>query len=145
MKAQTNRREPPDSAVEILDELDTSGLRAVHAYIAERLADRRATLSELIRSDAGDEPVEIIDNGAYTLVRRYPSTPGSTEAGSQPLSLYRVKREKRVNGEVTLHWSYLGDVTESTGVECENCGVPLAETASVCSRCSEETSQDEEE
>lgn len=113
MNEQTGDREPPDMLVETLDDLDAPTLRAVRTYVERRLDDVRPSLRELIRSEAEGEIVDIEDHGAYTLVRKYPPGQRNAEETSQPLSLYRVKREKQLDGEETLHWSYLGDVTES--------------------------------
>ena len=102
MTAPTESQEPP----EILDDLDAPTLRAVRTYIEQRLDDVRLSLEERIRSEADGEIVDIEDWEAYTLVRKYPPSRANSENSSQPHSLYRVKREKRLNGEETLHWSF---------------------------------------
>lgn len=93
MQPQTNYRRPPDSVVEVLDNLDIPALRAMQAYVAERLNDLRPSLPEPIRSEVEDEPVEVIDRGTYTRVRRNWPTPDSTEDVSQPLSCSRCGEE----------------------------------------------------
>ena len=140
MKSRTNCQEPPDALVEILDNLDAPTLRTVLTHVEQRLDDLRPTLPEVIRSETGGEIVDITDSGPYTLVRKHPPSGDSSDAGSQPLFLYRVKREKQLNGERSLHWSYLGDVTEPATVECRNCGVPLNESTTTCPHCGEELS-----
>lgn len=144
MSASTTSQEPPDRLVEILDELDAPTLRGVRSYAEQRLDDLRPPLEELIRSEADGEIVDIDDRGAYTLVRKCPPVGAESETTSRPLHLYRVKREERLDGEETLHWSYLGEVTDRADVECGNCGtlVPAHETA--CPHCREEIPRDEE-
>lgn len=120
MTASTVSQEPPDSLVELLNELDAPTLRAVRTYVDQRLDDLRPFLEEKIRSEANGEVVEILDRGAYTLARKYPPSRSNSGDTSQPLSLYRVKREKQLNGEETLHWSYLGDIVEQSGTDHHN-------------------------
>jgi rubrerythrin len=98
----------------------------------------------MIRAETEGEIVDIIDRGPYTLVRKYPTSRDSSTTYPQPLSLYRVKREKRLNGEQRLHWSFLGDVIEPPSVACGNCGVLLEESTTVCPHCGEELSRNEE-
>lgn len=102
----------PESLVELLDGLDASTLRAVRTHVEQRLDELRLPLREQIRSETDGEIVDIEDQGVYTLVRKYSPSQEHTETDRQPLSLYRVKREERPDGEETLHWSYLGDVIE---------------------------------
>ena len=144
MAAQTDRQNLPDALVEILDDLDVSTLRSVRTYLDQRIDDLRPTLPEMIRAEAEGEIVDIRDRGPYTLVRKYPTSRDSSDTYPQPLFLYRVKREKRLNGEETLHWSFLGDVIEPPGVECGNCGVLLDESATVCPYCGKELSREDE-
>ena len=143
MTPRTERQSLPDGLVEALDDLDGPALRAVRAHVEQRLDDLRPTLSEIVRSETGSEVVDITDSGPYALVRKYRSGGGSG-AGQRTLSLYRVAREKRLNGERRLHWSYLGDVAEPADVECGNCGVPLGDSTTTCPHCGEERSRDEE-
>ena len=140
MNPRTERQNLPDALVEVLDDLDAPALRAVRAHVEQRLDDLRPTLREMIRSETDSEIVEIVDSRPYTLVRKYRSSGGGSDTGPQPLALYRVTREKRLNGERRLHWSYLGDVAEPTGVECGNCGAPLDDSTTACPRCGEELS-----
>ena len=144
MNPRTERQNLPDALVEVLDDLDAPALRAVRAHVDQRLDDLRPTLREMIRSETDSEIVEIVDSRPYTLVRKYRSSGGGFDTGPQPLALYRVTREKRLNDERRLHWSYLGDVAESAGVECENCGVPLGDSTTTCPHCGEERSRDGE-
>ena len=141
MTAQTDRQKPPDALVEILDDLDVSTLRSVRTYLDQRIDDLRPTLPEMIRAETEGEIVDIIDRGPYTLVRTYPTSGDSSHTYPQPLFLYRVKREKRLNGEERLRWSFLGDVIEPLSVACGNCGVLLDE--STTAHCGEELSRDE--
>ena len=144
MAAQTDRQNLPDALVEILDDLDVSTLRSVRTYLDQRIDDLRPTLPEMIRAETEGEIVDIRDRGPYTLVRKYPTSRDSSDTYPQPLFLYRVKREKRLNDEETLHWSFLGDVIEPPSVECGNCGVLLDESATVCPYCGEELSREDE-
>ena len=142
MAAQTDRQNLPDALVEILDDLDVSTLRSVRTYLDQRIDNLRPTLPEMIRAETEGEIVDIIDRGPYTLVRKYPTSRDNSETYPQPLFLYRVKREKRLNGEERLHWSFLGDVIEPPSVACGNCGVLLDESTAACPHCGEELSRD---
>jgi hypothetical protein len=142
MNPRTEHQNLPDALVEVLDDLDAPALRAVRAHVEQRLDGLRPTLRETIRSETDSEIVDIVDRRPYTLVRKHRSSGGGSEAGPQPLALYRVTREKRLNGERRLHWSYLGDVAEPAGVECGNCGAPLDDSTTACPRCGEELSRD---
>ena len=142
MNPRTERQNLPGALVEVLDDLDAPALRAVRAHVDQRLDDLRPTLREMIRSETDGEIVDIVDDRPYTLVRKYRSSDGGSDAGPQPLALYRVTREKQLNGEERLHWSYLGDVAESAGVECGNCGVPLGDSTTACPHCGKERSRD---
>ena len=144
MTTQTDRQKPPAALVEILDDLDASTLRSVRIYLDQRLDSLRPTLPEMIRAETKGEIVDITDRGPYTLVRKYPTSRDSSDTYPQPLFLYRVKREKRLNDEERLHWSFLGDVIEPPSVECGNCGVLLDESTTACPHCGEELSRDEE-
>ena len=143
MTAQADRQKLPDALVEILDDLDVSTLRSVQTYLDQRIDDLRPTLAGMIRAETEGEIVDITDRGPYTLVRKYPASRDSSDTDPQPLFLYRVKREKRLNGEERLHWSFLGDVVEPPSVECGNCGVQLDESTTACPHCGEELSRDE--
>jgi hypothetical protein len=143
MTTQADRQKPPGTLIEILDDLDVSTLRSVRTYLDQRIDDLRPTLPEMIRAETEGEIVDIRDRGPYTLVRKYPTSRDSSDTYPQPLFLYRVKREKRLNGEETLHWSFLGDVIEPPSVECGNCGVLLDESTTACPHCGEELSRDE--
>ena len=142
MNPRTERQNLPDALVDVLDDLDAPALRAVRAHVEQRLDDLRPTLREMIRSETENEIVDILDSRPYTLVRKHRSSGGGSGADPQPLALYRVTREKRLNGERRLHWSYLGDVAEPAGVECGNCGAPLDDSTTACPRCGEELSRD---
>ena len=143
MTAQTDRQKLPDALVEILDGLDISTLRSVRTYLDRRIDDLRPTLPGMIRAETEGEIVDITDRGPYTLVRKYPTSGNSSDTYQQPLFLYRVKREKRLNGEERLHWSFLGNVIEPPSVECGNCGGLLDESTTACPHCGEELSRDE--
>jgi len=143
MTAQTDRQKLPDALVEILDDLDVSTLRSVRTYLDQRIDDLRPTLPEMIRAETEGETVDITDREPYTLVRKYPISRDGSDTYLQPLSLYWVKREKRLNGEETPHWSFLGDVIEPSGVECGDCGVLLDESITAYPHHGEEPSRDE--
>lgn len=134
MSAATENQGPPDRLVEILDDLDAPTLRVVHTYVEQRVDDLRPSLQNLIRSETNGRVVDIEDRGTYTLVRKCPPSQSDSGTASSPLSLYRVKREKQLNGEESLRWSYLGDVT---GGECGNCGTPVNTHEVACPHCGE--------
>ena len=144
MNPRTERQNLPDALVDVLDDLDAPALRAIRAHVEQRLDHLRPTLRETVRSETEGETVDILNSKPYTLVRKYRSSGGGSEAGPQPLVLYGVTREKRLNGERRLHWSHLGDVAEPADVECGNCGAPLGGSTTACPRCGEELSRDGE-
>ena len=143
MTAQTDRQKLPDAFVETLDNLDVSTLRSVRTYLDQRIDDLRPTLPGMIRTETEGEIVDIIDRGPCTLVGKYPTSRDSSDTYPQPLFFYRVKREKRLNGEETLYWSFLGEVIEPPSVGCGNCGVLLDEPTTACPHCGDELSRDE--
>ena len=140
----TEHQNLPDTLIEVLDDPDIPTLRAARAYVDQRLKDLRSTFSDVIRSKTGSEVVDITDSGPYALARRYRSSGNSSGGGRRTLPLYRVAREKQLNGKERLRWSYLGDVAESAGVECGNCGVPLGDSTTTYPPCSKELSRDGE-
>jgi hypothetical protein len=144
MEQRTKGQDLPDALVDVLDGLNAPALRSVRVHVEQRLDELRPTLREMVRSEADCEIVDIIDDRPYTLVRKYRSPGGSSDAAPRTLSLYRVKRETQLDGEVTLNWSYLGDVAEPVSVECRNCGNPLEDATAACPRCGETHSRDEE-
>ena len=142
MTPWTERQNLPDALVEALGDLDAPAVRAVRAHVEQRLGDLRPTLSDVIRSKTGSEVVDITDSGPYALVRKYRASGDSSGAGQRTRSLYRGAREKQLNGEESLHWSYLEDVAEPAGVECEGCGIPLGDSTTARPHCGEELSRD---
>ena len=142
MNLRTEHQNLPGALVEVLNDLDGPALRAVRAHVDQRLDDLRPTLSDVIRSKTGSVVVDITDSGPYALVRKYRSSGNSSGAGRRTLSLSRVAREKQLNGEERLHWSYLGDIAEPAGVECGDCGVPLGDSTTARPHCGKERSRD---
>lgn len=135
----------PSDLIEWLDSLEPPVLQDVLNYAEQRLADNRTPLPQQIRSEAAGKIVDIKGCEAYTLVRKYPPAESDSKKASQPLLLYRVKREKRLDGEETLHWSYLGEVCDPPCVHCENCGTLVEEWADTCPQCGEEIVRFDEE
>lgn len=141
MSVPTEKQEPPDTLVEIIDDLDAPTLRTVRTHVEQRLDGLRPSLQEQIRSEANGEVVDIEDCRSYTLVRKCPPSSGTSKRDSRFLALYRVTRETELNGEESLSWSYLGDVT---GVECGNCGALVNTHETVCPHCGGEMPCDNE-
>jgi hypothetical protein len=86
MKQRTKGQDLPDSLVDILDGLDAPALRT-GVHVEQRLDDLRPTLREMVRSEADCEIADIIDDSPYTLVRKYRSPGGSSDAAPRTLSL----------------------------------------------------------
>ena len=107
MDPRTERQNLPDALLDVLEDLDAPALRAVRAHVEQRLDVLRPALSDVIRSETGNDVVDITDGGPYALVRKYRSSGTRSGAGRRTLSLYRVAREKQLNGDERLHWSYL--------------------------------------
>lgn len=103
----------PDAVVETLDGLGRSELHAVAEYAQERLDEMRRPIEEDIRAETGDEIASIDDRGGYALVRKYESSPDESDPNAEITSLYLVTHERVMGGDVSLHWSFLGDVDQS--------------------------------
>lgn len=102
----------PNTLVEKLDALEPPELRAAHKYVEQRLESSHPPLEEQIRDEAEGEVIDIEDMGIYTLVRMRLPPQDDSDADSQPVSLYHVRREKHPDGKEDLHWSFLGDGRE---------------------------------
>lgn len=109
----TAREALPDDLVETVDVLDVPALQRLSAYVDQRLADTREPIAEMIREEAKEEILDVDDRGAYTLVRKRPSGHDASEAGSQTVSVYHVRRKQQPDGEETLQWSFIGDVNDT--------------------------------
>lgn len=125
----------PDSLVERLDSLEIAELRAVLSYVEKRIESLPTPIEEEIRASASGEVIDVEDYGAYALVRKRLPAPDEPGANADIVSLFHVSREKHPDGEVSLHWSYLGDVHDSERVKCETCGRTLDEDVDVCPHC----------
>lgn len=136
--APTVPEQVPSFLAEHLDELSVPELRAVRTYVDKRIEYCRTPLADRIHAEAVGEVLDIADCGAYTLVRmRIPDQESPNEEG-QNIGLYRVRREKRLNGEEDLNWLFLGDYRYLPGVVCENCGESLDTHTQTCPRCGNE-------
>jgi len=102
----------PDGLVETLDDLEYRDLRTVYNYVEQRLEEAHPPINEQIREEAEGDVLAIEDEGVYTLVRMRTPDTGDSDGDSQPVSLYHVTQERHPDGEETLRWSFLGDVTE---------------------------------
>ena len=143
MTAKTDRQKPPDTLIKILEYPNFPTLRSVRTYFDQCIDDFPSILPEMIRTETEGETVDITDREPYTLIGKYLTSRDGSDTYPQPLSLYRVKREKRLNGEETPNWSFLGDVIEPPSVECGNCGILLDESITACPHYGEELSHDE--
>ena len=143
MTAQTDRQKLLDALVEILDDLDASARRSVRTRPDRRIDDSRPTLPGMVRAETEGETVDVTDRGPYTLASEYSTFRDSSATCPQSLSPYRVRREKRLNGDGTLHGSFLGDAIDPPTVACGNCGVLPDESTTVSPHRGEELSHDE--
>ena len=135
-----------DDLVERLDALDIPDLEAVLSYVEQRIKSPRAPIEEEIMANTSGEILDVKDYGAYALVRKHLPAPDEPDANTDIVSLYHVSREKHLNGEESLHWSYLGDVRDSDHVKCETCGRILDENVASCPHCgSDEIDRSERE
>lgn len=124
----------PASLVESLDALDRPDLRAVRSYVEHRSGYLPVPLTDRVRANAPGEIDDVDDHGAYTLVRVRQETYDSS-GKSKPVFLYRVEQERLPSGDETLHWSFLGEVSDALGHTCEKYGVAVSHSAAVCPRC----------
>lgn len=131
----------PDPLVEHLDGLRVPALRAARTYIDDRIEYRSTPIRERILAEAAGEVVGIEDHGAYALVRKIPPDQDVTDGDSQVISVYHVTREKQLDDEEVLHWSFLGDVRNPTVSECEHCGGLVDEDTPLCPHCKSDSSQ----
>lgn len=100
---------PPDLKADLY-ESEAAELQAICDYAADRLTDLRPSISEQIEPRPGEDIIEVIEHGSYTLVRkRQPCADGCEDCLHGPY-LYRGRRETRPNGTTKVHWSYLGPV-----------------------------------
>lgn len=131
----------PDAVREQLDTLDIPELRAARAYVEDRIESLRQPIEAEIVENAVGEVVDVEDHGTHAIVRTHPPDPGGSGVDTGLVSLYHVRRERHVNGEEVLHWSFLGDIQDSTGDRCDNCGRRLEGDADVCPFCDDETTE----
>lgn len=99
----------PDDLAERLDSLGVAELHAVVDYAENRLEADRHSIVEDIRAEAGDDVVRIDDQGGYALVEKR-----NADRDAHVTSLYIVRHERGVDGEVSLDWSFLRDVEGGT-------------------------------
>ena len=99
----------PDDLIDRLDSLDVAALHAVVDYAEARLAAERSSIAEDVRAEAGDDVVRIDDQGGYAVVERRRATGADGEAGDGTTSLYLVRHERDLEGNVSLGWSFLRD------------------------------------
>lgn len=128
----------PDAVREQIDELDIPALRAVQSYVEERIESLRRPIGAEITDDAVGEVVDVEDHGTHAIVRTHPPDPDGSGVDTDLVSLYQVRRERHVNGEEVLHWSFLGDIQDSAEDRCDNCGRRLDGDADECSFCDDE-------
>lgn len=126
----------PDGLLERLDSLDVPQLRAVLDHVEERLESQHSPLEREIMEDATGEIVAIEDQGAYALVRKRSPDPDEPGANTDVVSLYHVSREPHLDGTESLHWAYLGDVSDDGAVTCEHCGRTFDQELARCPHCS---------
>lgn len=98
--------------IEEIDALEAPALRALSSYVDQRLAASHKPIVEQIREEATGEIVDIEDRGPYTLVRMRAASDEDGEKGSQTVSVYHVTQEMQLDGEVALHWSFIGEVND---------------------------------
>lgn len=104
------RERLPDGLVGTLDDLDHAELHAVVQYAQQRLAESHHSIAEDVRAEGGEDVVSIDDRGGYALVRKRQSMPDDPDSDAGFSSLYLVTHETDMDGERSLHWSYLGDM-----------------------------------
>lgn len=127
--------ELPDALVERIDSLEIPELRAVRSYVDGRIDSLRTPIEEEIAATAAGEVLDVDTHGAYALVRMRMPEPDDVDATADLVSLYHVRREERLDGSESLHWTYLGDVQNSGQIECDACGRARSQTVSVCPYC----------
>ncbi|GAA0235788.1 hypothetical protein GCM10009000_059050 [Halobacterium noricense] len=103
----------PESIANELTTLDDESLRDVINYAQSLLAERLPQTSQ-ITEEPGEEIISIWEHDGYTLVtKKHSCVAGCDDCPHGPY-LYRVRAEQSfVNGERTLHWSFLGRVEKS--------------------------------
>ncbi|MFP8954852.1 hypothetical protein ACLI4Z_18105 [Natrialbaceae archaeon A-arb3/5] len=104
--------ELPTDAVEVLNQLNETELRAVIDYAKQRYEYTDSALRERIEAAPGEEIVSIEEDRCYTrVVKRQPCGKNCDDCPHGPFS-YHVREEPRIDGETELHWTYLGPVKE---------------------------------
>lgn len=130
----------PTALVEQLDALDVPELRAARAYVDDRIEHCRGPIRERILADATGEVLGIEDYGTYALVRKRAPHPGDSDAETQLVCYYHVRRGNQLHGEETLYWSFVGCVPNLMVSDCDHCGGPVDEQANFCPHCGAELS-----
>ncbi|MFQ3319952.1 MAG: hypothetical protein ACI8UR_001272 [Natronomonas sp.] len=134
----------PEPLLEEIDALEIPELEAVRSYVDQRIDSLQTPIETEIKSAAAGEILDIETHGAHATVRMHPSKPDSPGPETEITSLYRVQRERLPSGETSLHWSYLGDVNDSSERRCETCGRSIDEDAEVCPHCGSGETDDSE-
>lgn len=142
MGQESDEPDPPDTLSEMLvqrvDSLDLSELKDLLSYVEQRIEALRSPIAEEIEANAAGEVLKVETHGAYALVRKHPPDPEGPGVNTDLVSLYHVRREPQLDGTESLHWAYLGDVSNAEQTRCGSCGGPLDEEASACPHCGSE-------
>lgn len=100
----------PDVITERLGELSDGQLRQTREYIQGLLASQRAVSTQIEADDGDEEIVRVTEHDGYTaVVKRQSCATGCEDCPHGPY-LYHVRRERGLEGNESLHWSYIGPV-----------------------------------
>ncbi|ELZ08303.1 hypothetical protein C479_13228 [Halovivax asiaticus JCM 14624] len=131
----------PETVRDQLDELELPELRGVLSYVQRRIESLRRPIAEEIVETATGEVVDIENHGTHAIVRTHPPDPDGPGVDTELVSLYHVRRERHVNGEELLHWSFLGDIRDTVEWRCNSCGRPLDASGGSCPHCGSEQTE----
>jgi hypothetical protein len=102
----------PSEAVDVIDGLTESELRAVIEYARDRQEYLHTAAADKIEPGPGEEIVRVEERTGYTeVLKREPCGEECEDCPHGPY-LYHVREELHPDGETQLHWHYIGPVEE---------------------------------
>ncbi|UPV76872.1 hypothetical protein M0R89_20610 (plasmid) [Halorussus limi] len=104
----------PEDLADRLPQLNESELRAVVSH-ARSLLPEPPTVEDLLEAKSGEELLEVDEKEGYTMVaKKQPCAEGCDECPHGPYLYHvRVENHPERGKEPSLHWEFIGPVSES--------------------------------